>query len=196
MAVPYSKTKENYEIQFGTNHMGHALLTKLLLPSLLSTADKPESDVRVINLTSEAHSFAPGIIYDQNHLESYHTFRRYGQSKLANILHARELQTRYPSITATAVHPGMILTDLYTPQIQSNVFARFGLLLASLFFNDVANGAKNQLWAATGPKKDVWQSYYWKPVGIASRGSISYAENADLARELWDWTEEQFKKHE
>ncbi len=196
MAVPYSKTKENYEIQFGTNHMGHALLTKLLLPTLLSTAEKPGSDVRVINLSSEGHYFAPGIIYDQDRLESYYTFRRYGQSKLANILHARELQRRYPSITATALHPGVILTNLYTPQIQSNVLAKFGLPLANLFFKDVANGAKNQLWAATGPKEEVRQSYYWKPVGIASKGSIFYARKADLARELWDWTEEQLKKHE
>lgn len=114
MAVPYSKTKENYEIQFGTNHMGHALLTKLLLPTLLSTAEKPGSDVPVINLSSEGHSFAPGIIYDQGRLESYYTFRHYGQSKLANILHARELQRRYPSITATALNPGVLLTNLYT----------------------------------------------------------------------------------
>jgi NAD(P)-dependent dehydrogenase (short-subunit alcohol dehydrogenase family) len=196
MAVPYSKTEENYEIQFGTNHMGHALLTKLLLPTLLSTTEKPGSDVRVINLSSEGHSFAPGIIYDQDGLESYSTFRRYGQSKLANILHARELQRRYPSITATALHPGVILTNLYTPQIQSNVLAKFGLPLANLFFNDVPNGAKNQLWAATGPKEEVRQSYYWKPVGIASKGDIFYARNADLARELWDWTEEQLKKYE
>lgn len=55
MAVLYSKTKENYEIQFSMNHMGHALLTKLLLPTLLSTAEKPCSDVRVINLSSEGH---------------------------------------------------------------------------------------------------------------------------------------------
>ncbi|KAJ6133934.1 oxidoreductase [Penicillium sp. IBT 18751x] len=82
MAVPYSKTKEDYEIQFGTNHMGHALLTKLILPTLLSTAEKPGSDVRVINLSSEGHYYAPGIIYDQDQLESYYTFRRYGQSKL------------------------------------------------------------------------------------------------------------------
>lgn len=107
MAVPWSKTKEGYEIQFGTNHMGHALLTKLLLPTLLKTAEAPNSDVRVINLASEGHMFAPGIIYDQDALEPYQTFRRYGQSKLANILHARELQRRYPQITATSLHPGV-----------------------------------------------------------------------------------------
>lgn len=107
MAVPWSKTEDGYEIQFGTNHVGHALLTKLLLPTLLKTAEEPNSDVRVINVASEGHMLAPGIIYDQDTLESYHTFRRYGQSKLANIFHARELQRRYPQITATSLHPGV-----------------------------------------------------------------------------------------
>lgn len=107
MAVPWSKTEDGYEIQFGTNHVGHALLTKLLLPTLLKTAEEPNSDVRVINVSSEGHMLAPGIIYDQDTLESYQTWRRYGQSKLANIFHARELQRRYPQITATSLHPGV-----------------------------------------------------------------------------------------
>lgn len=113
MAVPWSKTKEGYEIQFGTNHVGHALLTKLLMPTLLKTAEAPDADVRVINVSSEAHMLAPGIIYDQDALEPYHTFRRYGQSKLANILHARELQRRYPQITATSLHPGVSPPDCH-----------------------------------------------------------------------------------
>ena len=196
MAVPYSKTKENYEIQFGTNHLGHALLTKLLLPTLLATAEQPGSDVRVLNLSSEAHYWAPGIIYDQDQLESYYTFRRYGQSKLANILHARELQRRYPSITAAALHPGLIMTDLYAPQSQSSLLAKFALSLINMFFSDVPNGAKNSLWAATGPKDEVRKSCYWKPVGVAAEGSVSYLRKGDFAQELWDWTEEQFKKHD
>ncbi|KAF2173157.1 hypothetical protein M409DRAFT_17103 [Zasmidium cellare ATCC 36951] len=196
MAVPYSKTKEGYEIQFGTNHLGHALLTKLLLPTLLSTAEKPGSDVRVINVSSEGHMFAPGIIYDQDKLEKYQTFRRYGQSKLANILHARELQKRYPSITATSLHPGVIATDLYASQLKTNILAKVFLPFIKPFFMDVPGGAKNQLWAATAPAEEVKKSYYWKPVAIASKGSPFYAQKANLAKELWEWTEEQFKKWE
>lgn len=196
MAVPYSKTKEGYEIQFGTNHLGHALLTKLLLPTLLNTAEQPGSDVRVIDVSSEGHNFAPGIIYDQDKLETYHTFRRYGQSKLSNIFHARELQRRYPAITATSLHPGVILTDLYASQMKTNILAKIFLPFMKPFTLDVPGGAKNSLWAATAPAEEVKQSYYWKPVGSASKGGPFYARNADLAKELWEWTEEQFKKWE
>lgn len=196
MAVPYSKTKEGYEIQFGTNHMGHALLTKLLLPKLLKTAEQPDSDVRVIDVSSEGHMMAPGIIYDQGKLESYLTWRRYGLSKLANILHARELQRRYPSITATSLHPGVIATDLYASQLQNNIIMKVFLPFIKPFFLDVPNGAKNQLWAATAPKDEVKKSYYWKPVGSASKGSPYHAQKEPLAKELWEWTEEQIKKWE
>merc|ERR1711977_120003 len=117
MATPYSKTNEGYEIQFGTNHMGHALFTKLLLPTLLKTAETPGADVRVVNLSSEGHNMAPngGILFDQAALEKVGPWARYGQAKLANILHARELQKHHPSLTATALHPGVIVTDLYNP---------------------------------------------------------------------------------
>ncbi|CZT16990.1 related to alcohol dehydrogenase homolog Bli-4 [Ramularia collo-cygni] len=193
MAVPWSKTQEGYEIQFATNHLGHALLTKLLLPTLLKTAEEPNSDVRVINVSSEGHMMAPGIIYDQEKLETYNTWRRYGQSKLANILHARELQRRYPQITATSLHPGVIITDLYASQMKSNPILRVALPLAKSLLTDVPGGAKNTLWAATSNKEVVRTSWYWKPVGSRSGGSFWHAQKADLAKELWEWTEEQLK---
>lgn len=198
MAVPWSTTKEGYEIQFGTNHMGHALFTKLLMPTLLKTAEEPNSDVRVINLSSEGHNMAPtqGIIYDQKAMENIGTWRRYGQAKLANILHARELATRYPSITATSLHPGVIKTDLYVSQNETNPVLRWGLrIFGGLFMGDVPWGTKNQLWAATAPKEQVRKSYYWKPIGSASGGSFWAAQKEDKARQLWKWTEEEFEKH-
>ncbi|KAK5132226.1 hypothetical protein LTR08_009286 [Meristemomyces frigidus] len=200
MAVPYSLTQEGYEIQFGTNHLGHALLTKLLLPTLSRTAAEPNADVRIINVSSEGHQMAPanGIIYDQALLEQSATWRRYGQSKLANILHARALQNHHPEITAVALHPGVIMTDLYASSSASNPAVRaFGYLAKGAtgmgLLYDVPKGAKNQLWAATAPKEEVRQSCYWKPVGIKSAGS-GYAQNAKLAEELWEWTEAEFKK--
>lgn len=197
MATPWDVTKEKYEIQFGTNHMGHALLTKLLLPTLLKTAALPDADVRVINVSSEGHMLAPGpgIVYDQPQLEKWLTWRRYGQSKLANILHARALTQHYPSITATAIHPGVIITNLYTPLHSQFSITRIGTSLgALLFLPDVHAGAKNQLWAATAPREQVRASHYWKPVGSKSKGS-SHAQNAKLADDLWDWTEAEFSKH-
>ncbi|KAK5128698.1 hypothetical protein LTR85_000031 [Meristemomyces frigidus] len=201
MAVPWSMTEEGYEIQFGTNHMGHALFTKLLLPTLLRTAEQPGADVRIVSLSSEGHQMAPsqGIIYNQPDLEKCATWTRYGQSKLANILHAKALQKRYPSITATALHPGVIITDLYATMSGSYVAAkaftaamRGATSLGVLY--DVPKGAKNQLWAATAPSEEVQKSYYWKPVGVRSGGS-KYAQNDELAEKLWDWTDEEFAKH-
>ena len=170
--------------------MGHALFTKLLMPILLKTAEKPESDVRIVNLSSEGHNMAPGpgIIYNQPELENWSTARRYGQAKLANILHARELQRRYPSITSTSIHPGVIITDLYTSMNQ-NFMLRMGTSVMKYVLMDVHGGAKNSLWAATAPKTEVASSYYWKPVGSKSGGSFWHAQKAELAEELWEWTE-------
>jgi len=111
MAVPAATTKNGYEIQFGTNHVGHALLTKLLLPTLLKTAKEPGADVRVVAVSSIGHIGAPsqGIEFGElkGDMESYLTLTRYGQSKLANILFVKELNRRYgdKGITAVAIHP-------------------------------------------------------------------------------------------
>ncbi|KAK2071266.1 hypothetical protein P8C59_005703 [Phyllachora maydis] len=103
MATPPGLTSEGYELQFGTNHVGHALLTKLLLPTLLSTAARPAADVRVVVLSSAAHMMAPrgGVKLDAVTSPDCHgmyTWRRYGQSKLANILFARQLALEYPQL--------------------------------------------------------------------------------------------------
>ncbi|TVY56627.1 putative oxidoreductase, partial [Lachnellula suecica] len=120
MAVPPGTTREGYEVQFGTNHVGHALLTKLLMPVMLETAKLPEADVRVVALSSIGHTMAPtqGIVFEGLKSENGGcgtSMARYGQSKLANILFVRELQRRYgdKGITAVAVHPGVVNTELY-----------------------------------------------------------------------------------
>ncbi|TKA66155.1 hypothetical protein B0A55_08566 [Friedmanniomyces simplex] len=202
--VPYSTTGDGYEIQFGTNHMGHALLTKLLLSTLLKTAERPDADVRVINVTSKGHMFAPapGIIYDQAALEKQKSLTRYGHSKLANILHARELQHRCPSITATAVHPGVIITDIYNTYSETSWAMRFLTPIAKAVtpygilpdVYDISGGALTQLWTASASREEVRSSYYWTPIGVKSAGT-SYAQDAGLAAELWEWTEKEFAKH-
>lgn len=192
MAVPAGTTEEGYEIQFGTNHLGHALLTKLLLPTLLSTAEKG-TDVRIVNLSSEGHNLAPtgGILFDKSKLDAQGTWARYGQSKLANILHARELARRYPSITAVSVHPGLITTDLYKPNKESNLLVRYGMAIMGPFImQDVKQGALNQLWTAVAKKGEVVNGAYYKPVGQLSKGS-GYAQDANLAVRLWEWTEKE-----
>jgi NAD(P)-dependent dehydrogenase (short-subunit alcohol dehydrogenase family) len=101
MALPPGLSKDGYEIQFATDHLGHALLNKLLLPTLLKTAKQPGADVRIVNLSSTVHSTMPkgGIefimlkILQESLGPPYQPrkFTRYGQSKLANLLYATEL---------------------------------------------------------------------------------------------------------
>ncbi|KAF2737579.1 NAD(P)-binding protein [Polyplosphaeria fusca] len=202
MAIPNTPTAEGYEVQFGTNHMGHALLTKLLLPTLLRTAEDPANDVRIVNVSSIGHNMAPsgGIIFDQTALGNSNTWRRYSVSKLANILHARSLAEHYPSITAVSLHPGVILTDLYT-SVSSNPFMKLPFMLYKWVagwlpghFAGVEGGALTQTWAATAPKDQVTNGAYYMPVGNLSSGS-GYARDAGLAKKLWEWTEGELEKH-
>jgi NAD(P)-dependent dehydrogenase (short-subunit alcohol dehydrogenase family) len=200
MATPVGTTEEGYESQFGTNHMGHALLTKLLMPTLLKTAEEPNSDVRIVNLSSEGHNMAPkgGIIFDNEELMKQGAWARYGNSKLANLLFAKGLAKRYPQITSVAVHPGIILTDLYNAQNEGSAIFRYGIqFMNKLFFTKLENGAHNQLWAATAPKDKVESGNYYTPVGKKAGGSYmtGYARDEKLADKLWEWTEEELKKH-
>lgn len=202
MACPYSLTKEGYEIQFGTNHMGHALLTKLLLPVLLETAAQDGADVRIVNITSMGHMMAPsgGILWDQAALEKQNTWRRYGQSKLANILFTRELAARYPQITSVSIHPGVIITDLYQ-SLRQNFFLKMGMWVYALLFpvlpghfKDTRGGALNQTWAATVGKEKLQNGGFYKPVGVLAQGS-TYGRDMGLAKKLWEWTEAELEKY-
>lgn len=194
MAAPLGITQEGYEIHFGTNHIGHALLTKLLLPILLSTAETHNSDVRIINVSSECHRIAPrnGTLFDKSKLYSQGPWVRYGNSKLANILFTRELATRFPSITSVAVNPGIIKTDLYGPSQRANLFVRFGIMtIGALVMGSVNTGALNQLWAAAGKHDELISGSYYNWMGNVSKGSRS-AQDLKLARELWEWTMNEF----
>ena len=145
MALPASTTKEGYEIQFGTNHIGHFLFTKLLMPTLQRTAGS-----RIVNLSSEGHRLPPkgGLALKDAHsnMASYSTWVRYGQSKLANILFTRELTKRYPAIKSVVLHPGGIDTGLSLGFQKANPwFAACVRPIAALFLTTVQKGALTQL---------------------------------------------------
>ena len=197
MALPPGLTEDGYEIQFGTNHVGHALLTKLLLPTLESTAEKPDSDVRIVNLSSEGHRLAPsgGLTLKENTttLEQYSTWTRYGQSKLANILFTRELAKRYPKIKSMAVHPGTVATGLATAyRTKNSWWASPVYYILSFALNTPERGALTQVWAATS--KEAKTGTYYVPVAKENPGS-GYSKDEKLAGELWDWTEKELAKH-
>ena len=204
MATPPSLTADGYEVQFGTNHIGHALLTKLLLPSLQSTASQPKADVRIISLTSEGHKFAPkaGFLPAEctTDMATYSTWMRYGQSKLANILFSNELARRYPTITSVAVHPGVVATNLSVSFEKNHPW--LGVVFKAvlgLFSASPSVGSYNQTWAATAPvvgkenagvsgvQKSVSSGWYYTPVAKGERES-AIAKNEKVAGELWEWT--------
>ncbi|MBU3700822.1 MAG: SDR family NAD(P)-dependent oxidoreductase, partial [Acidimicrobiia bacterium] len=110
MAVPFGHTDDGFELQFGTNHLGHFVLVGRLLPLLMSSAPS-----RIVLLSSGGHA-GSDIVWDDVNFESrdYGKFEAYGQAKTANILHAVELERRYGKrgVHAWAVHPGMVTTDL------------------------------------------------------------------------------------
>ncbi|KAJ5096404.1 hypothetical protein NUU61_005760 [Penicillium alfredii] len=196
MALPPGETEMGHEIQLGTNHTGHFLLTKLLLPTLLKTAEDPHADVRVVSLSSVGHNMAPSFetILNQDRLKNVNTNARYGASKAANILFAAELARRYPSLTSVSVHPGIILTDLYGAISESSLIAGLGTQTLSFFGSSVPVGARNQLWAAAGAKKeDLVNGAYYVPVGNLKSHNC-YATSKDMGARLWDWTETELQK--
>lgn len=200
MAHPAALSKDGYEIQFATNHLGHAMLTRCLLPTLLRTAEAPNSDVRIINLTSLGYAFHPSSGISFKELNSGSPMKRmllggwvrYGHSKLANILYAAELARRHPQITSVSVHPGVVMTDLYYHQPWYNRwFIDFGCWVQGLKYLEPHKGSHNQTWCAAGAKKqDLANGKFYTPVGVESWNALDKtARSEKLAKELWDWTE-------
>ncbi|KAL2605121.1 hypothetical protein AAZX31_09G124200 [Glycine max] len=118
--TPFMLSEDNIELQFATNHIGHFLLTNLLLDTMKKTTHESKKQGRIVNVSSQGHQFTyrEGILFDKlNDQSSYQAFRAYGQSKLANILHANELARRLKEdgvdITANSLHPGAIATNIH-----------------------------------------------------------------------------------
>ncbi|KAJ5598452.1 short-chain dehydrogenase/reductase [Penicillium hordei] len=195
MAVPPAQTSEGYEVQFGTNHMGHAILTKILLPVLERTAQNG-SDVRIVSVSSHGHFYTPPEGFQFDTLKTpgdiLTAFQRYGQSKLANILWARQLASLYPSFTVASVHPGVVKTNLLSGATNAPLIFRaiFGAAHVLGMKSSVESGVKNQLWAAVS--KDVKSGEYYEPIGVSGMAS-AHGTDDKLAKEIWNWTENELK---
>ncbi len=188
MAPPLQRTKQGFELQLGTNHLGHFALTGLLLDRLLA-APAP----RVTNVSSGAHRIGRMNFDDLQSERKYHRWGAYGQSKLANLLFTFELHRRLGDrVRATAAHPGYSATNLqfHTESIQDKVMWFSNKLLAQ----SQEMGALPTLYAAT---EDIPGGSYVGPDGIGEqRGhpqlvgcSERARDEADAAR-LWEISEE------
>ena len=189
MFTPKQTTRDGYELQFGTNHLGHFALTGLLLEQLL-----PLPGSRVVTVSSLAHRLGARINFDDLQGErSYRRVAAYSQSKLANLLFTYELQRRLSgagTTIAVAAHPGLANTELArnTPAITAFFYAR-------VMSQPAAMGALPILRAATDP--DVLGGQYYGPGGFfAARGYPKLAESSAqshtpaIQRRLWTVSEE------
>jgi NAD(P)-dependent dehydrogenase (short-subunit alcohol dehydrogenase family) len=191
MLTPKQVTKDGFELQFGTNHLGHFALTGLLLDHLL-----PVRGSRVVTVSSMGHRMRAAIHFDDLQWErSYNRGAAYAQSKLANLLFTYELQRRLSdtSTIAVAAHPGSSNTELTRnlPRIIKPVADVFGPML----FQSAAMGALPTLRAATDPT--VQGGQYYGPSGLGEqRGhpklvdSSAQSHDEDLQRRLWTVSEE------
>jgi NAD(P)-dependent dehydrogenase (short-subunit alcohol dehydrogenase family) len=189
MVPPFSRTVDGFELQFGTNHLGHFALTNLLLEHVTG---------RVVTVSSTGHRFGE-IDFDDLNWEHkpYRAWRAYGQSKLANLLFTAELQRRLTAagstVLATAAHPGYAATNL---QFKSghralDVISSVGNRLIA---QDEDGGALPTLYAATA---DIPGDSFAGPGGFMEQrgapklvGRTNAAKDADVARRLWDVSEE------
>ncbi|KLP06184.1 related to alcohol dehydrogenase homolog Bli-4 [Fusarium fujikuroi] len=197
MSVPEGLTKDGYEIQFGTNHLGPALFTTLLLPTLKATAAM-STDVRVIFLSSELENMAPKNSYLFNDLKTtlpkFSTWTRYGQSKLASVHYAQALANHNPDLKVMSIHPGVIATNLSGPVVKDYNFLMAALFKVAMKFVTVSieEGTLNHLWTATSP--DVKSGAFYFPVGVQGKGS-SLSKDSKLRDQLWEWTEKELEPH-
>lgn len=168
MAVPLSRTVDGFEMQIGTNHLGHFALTGLLLDRL-----EAAGEARIVNLASLAHRWTLGMDLDDLNFErrAYNKWDAYGKSKLANLLFTFELDRRLKAsgstLRAVAAHPGYASTNLQFvgPQQSGSVFGRVFMQLGNtLLGQSAAMGALPSLYAATAP--DVASGDYYGPDGF------------------------------
>jgi NAD(P)-dependent dehydrogenase (short-subunit alcohol dehydrogenase family) len=190
------RTAQGHEMQFGTNHLGHFLLTALLAPALVAGAP-----ARVVNLSSGGHKFADFNADDPDYRErDYDKWQAYGESKTANALFTVGLDKRLRDrgIRAYAVHPGVIMTDLsrHMDQTDFEMLASRAPEGESLKLKTVEQGAATSVWAATSPQLAQTGGIYLENCQIAGpavqgadTGVESYALDEIAAERLWALSE-------
>ena len=207
MACPQDKTEDGFELQFGSNHIGHFYFTNLIMPALLKAAPS-----RIISLSSLGHRASP-IVFSDIHYENrdYEKWEAYGQAKTANALFAVELNKRFADrdVEAFAVHPGVIATRLSRHMTQED-FDRIlnenkpskdndGEGKSTGGMKTVEQGAATSCFAATAPELTGKGGAYLENCHIAERvpddsnmhgGIRHFAYDAAAAEKLWTVSEE------
>ena len=188
MMIPeFTLTKDGYEMQWGTNHLGHFLLTHKLLPALQQAAPS-----RVVNVSSMAHQMAPSYTADivPPQQQTYNGTSNYGLSKLSNILFSREFNRRHGSsgVTSFALHPGVIPTDLGRYSTMANVFYKIG----TPFMKNIPQGAATQVYCAL--RADPKDCLAWFSDCATSTKFTRDSQSDAHAQHLWGVSEQAAQK--
>ncbi|WP_232701102.1 oxidoreductase [Halobacterium wangiae] len=198
MAIPRSETADDFETQFGVNHLGHVALTA----GLLDTLRRTNGQTRVVTQSSGVHERGRIDFEDLQSEADYDKWAAYAQSKLANVLFAYELDRRLraanASVASVACHPGYADTNLQRrgPEQAGSRLRLFGMQVANAVFAQSAErGAWPMLYAATHP--DVDGGEYVGPGGLLNmrghpteQSSSDRSYDRDVARPLWDVSED------
>jgi len=195
MATPETRTEDGFELQFATNHLGHFVLTARLLPALIASGG-----ARVVTVTSTARFLSLPVSSDDPHLEKgYGSWRAYGQSKLANLHFAVELNRRLEAagapVESLVAHPGLTYSDLQKRTVEANEGGfgpRFWAWLSRTTGMSVPRGALPQLRATTDPSARGGQLYAPRFVntGAAVRRPLTgWSLARKPARRLWEVSE-------
>src|SRR5262245_35522739 len=205
MACPEGRTRDGFETQIGTNHIGHFVLANTLVPLVAKSGNG-----RVVATSSAGHRLSDVNLGDPNFERTpYNAWQAYGRSKTANVLYAVELDRRVKGrgVRAVAVHPGAIPTELarhLTPEtmtrMQEIIDAAGGP--EGLKFKSIPQGAATQVWAGVVADAETVGGRYCENCGVAERddgsnpigGVRSYAIDPERARALWARTEEWAKE--
>jgi NAD(P)-dependent dehydrogenase (short-subunit alcohol dehydrogenase family) len=191
MACPRSTTVDGFEMQFGTNHLGHFLLTNILLPYL-----KQAGSARVVNVSSAAHTGSnirfdvcgKTAIYD----EWFGDWKAYSISKTANILFSVELDRRYKNdgVRSFSLHPGAIATELG----RNNFFADKFISWGKSWLKTVPQGASTSIVACTAPELEGTGGIFLSDCQIST--PKSYAVDTDSSAQLWELSKKMVKLDE
>jgi NAD(P)-dependent dehydrogenase (short-subunit alcohol dehydrogenase family) len=199
MACPLGRTAEDFEMQIGTNHLGHFVLTTEVAPALLAAAP-----ARVVNLSSRGHQRSD-IHWDDPHYRQrpYDKWEAYGQSKTANCLFSVEFDRRYGGrgVHAYAVHPGAVITDLARHLTHEDLeeLANRSPSGAPMHFKSVEAGAATSVWAATSPDLAEVGGVYLEDCHVSTdvtepgsaSGHTAWALDPSSAKRLWEWSEQE-----
>ncbi|XP_057952837.1 short-chain dehydrogenase TIC 32, chloroplastic-like isoform X2 [Malania oleifera] len=189
MGIPFTLSKDNIEMQFATNYVGHFLLTNLLLDTMKKTAHESGKEGRIVSLSSYLHrmSYSEGIRFDRINDESgYKSLAAYGQSKLASLLHANELARRLEEdgaeVTANSLHPGIVSTNINQSK---SLFSGLLHMVGKFAFKNVQQATTTCYLALNPQVKGVSGEYF---ENCNSAKTSAQARDAELAKKLWDFS--------